>query len=114
MKSFLLLTLMMCSFSAFAEVTDIVRWKPEANASHEQVVEAVKKLKSMSTDVKGLISKKTYYDKDSKSWIDIVVWTDRASADAFEASKKDKPELAEIGKVIDLESVSTSSYSEVE
>lgn len=114
MKLFTVFALMMFSIHAFADVTEVVRWKPKAGATHAQVVEAVKKLKQMSNNVPGLVSKKTYYDSSANAWIDIVVWRDKASSDAFDAAQEPTPELDAIGKVIDFESMVTSDYSEIE
>lgn len=114
MKLLIVMSLMMFSFSSLAEITEVVRWKPKDKVSHEQVVSAVKQLKSVSKGVKGLVSKKTYYDSATKTWIDIVVWQDRASADAFETSKAKIPELEAIGDIIDFDSAVTSNYTEIE
>ena len=113
MKLSIVLALMMLSLPAFADITEVVRWKPKVGATHAQVVEAVKKLKQLSGNVPGLVSKKTYYDSSANAWIDIVVWRDKASSDAYDAQEP-TPELEAIGKIIDFESVVTSDYSEIE
>lgn len=114
-RTFALLALTsLFSINAFAEITTFNSWRAKKDAKHADVVEAVKTLNAATKGADGLISKKTYYNAESNSWTDIIVWRDQAAADKVSKEQGAKPEFEKLGEIIDLDSIRTVEQKLIE
>lgn len=98
------------TMNAFADITTFNSWRAKKEAKQADVVEAIKSLKAATKGADGLISKKTYYNADSNSFVDIIVWRDQAAADKVSKAQEEKPEFAKLAEIIDIESIRTSEH----
>lgn len=96
------------TLNAFADITTFNSWRAKKDAKQDDVVAAVKALNAATKGSEGLISKKTYYNADSKTFVDVIVWKDQASADKVAKDQAEKPEFAKLAEVIDVESINTT------
>lgn len=114
-KSLALLALTsLFSLNALADITTYNSWRPIKDAKDADVISAIKALNNATKNSAGLISKKTYYMADTKTYVDIVVWRDQESADKVSKEQADKPEFEKLGAIIDMDSIQTSELKPVE
>jgi quinol monooxygenase YgiN len=102
------------TMNAFAEITTFNTWRAKKDAKQEDVVSAVKALNAATRGADGLISKKTYYNSDAKSFVDIIVWRDQAAADKVSKEQSERPEFAKLAEIIDVESIHSTEYKAVD
>lgn len=114
-KSLALLVLSsLFTMNAFAEITTFNTWRAKKDAKQEDIVAAVKALNASVKGADGLISKKTYYNANNGSFVDIIVWRDQAAADKVSKEQEEKPEFSKLAEIIDVESINSTEHKAID
>jgi len=92
---------------------ETVLFKTKAEYSREQVIEAATAVNSVVDNFDGFIARKLAWSDENQSWIDIVYWSDKASAEYAAKEAMKSPVCQPFFQMIDESSMQFMHYNPV-
>ncbi len=86
------------------QVLELVTFKTKAGISQEQVLELNQLVMEKIQEFPGFLYRSVCYQKDSNTWLDVVYWQDKVSAESAQEKFMASVECQQLMAIIEVES----------